>query len=338
MESLSPIQIGSLTIDPPIFLAPMAGYTDLPFRRICASMVCTEIIMSEGVMRYDLRTMSFLTSDPAERPVAAQFYGTRAPAMAEAAKVVESLERFDAIDLNFGCPHRRIQNKGAGAAMMERPKEVYRLVAAVRQAATLPVTVKTRLGVNEEHPRIAQIASAAEEAGADALTVHARFAEHRHSGPARWEALAEVKASCGIPVIGNGGLTCGAEILDMVRQTGVDGTMVGRAAIGNPWVFQEIRAFLSGETYQPPDDRERYAMMSEHLQALHRHMAEANAQRRRPHPDVERAACHRFLAHLVKYLRGRTGLHTFLAACGHEITVEEMLAGIRRILHIDGQV
>lgn len=308
---LEPLQIGSLTVDCPILLAPMAGYSELPFRLLCkrygAGLVFTEVATVEGIARGTPRTLHYLQTVPEERPVGAQIYGTDPNAMAEAARAIEAMGAFDLIDINCGCPVRKIVRHGAGAALMGNPAQIERIVRAVRAATSLPVTVKTRLGLAPHRFDVDEVVRAAQAGGADALSVHARFASAGHAGPAQWDALKRVRQVCSIPLIGNGGVRNGQDVLDMLAQTGVDGVMVGRAALGNPWIFDEIRHTLANKPYAPPSMQERRAVIVEHLDGLYeRSVAEGRWRQRRV--TAELVACRKFRAHLIYYLAGLSGV------------------------------
>jgi len=231
-----PLRIGKLTIETPVLLAPMAGYTDAAMRSLClrshCGLVFTEVINAEGIRHGSHRTIHLLETWPGERPVAAHLYGASPDAMAEAAAFVERTGRFDLVDVNCGCPVRKIVVKGAGVALMKDPAKIGAIVRAMRGATVLPVTVKTRLGLSPERANVAEVAQAVEEAGGAGIVVHARYAVNRHTGRADWEALAAVKAARRIPVI-------------------------GKAAVGNPWIFQEAYCLLRGEPFAPPSRRRR---------------------------------------------------------------------------------
>jgi nifR3 family TIM-barrel protein len=281
--------------------------------------------------------MFYLSSTPEERPIAAQLYGTEPAAFAEAAAVIESLDRFDAIDINCGCPAPKVTRKGAGVALMRDPERIGAIVAATRRATSLPLTVKTRLGLSPEEENVLDVAQAAESAGAHAFFLHARFASQEHDGPADLAALARVKQSLSIPVIGNGGIVDGSSAVQMLERTGVDGLMIGRAALGTPWIFDEIHAYLTDHPYTPPTDTERRNLIEEHLRRLHRLTEEENAVRRRPHDDSERAACHRFRGHLVHYLAGRPNLRRLRRALMEMETIEEVMGGVEELMDVGAE-
>jgi nifR3 family TIM-barrel protein len=334
--SVEPLHVGALTVPVPLLLAPMAGYTHAPFRAICRRYGCgmafTEMVTAQGVARRAPRTLHYLTTHPEERPVGAHIYGADPAAMAEAARVIESLDRFDALDINCGCPVPKITSKGAGVALMAHPERIYAIVRAVSRATALPVTVKTRLGLSPERGNIDAVAQAVEEGGAQMLTIHARFATQRHSGPADWEALRRVKQARAIPIIGNGGIREAGDALAMLAQTGVDGVMVGQAAIGNPWLLEEIRCRLTGTSHQPPTLAERRAVIAEHLRELYALMQSGDRYHPRSRYTAEQAACRKFRAHLIKYLAGMRGLVHLRRNFGALDTIEATLAAVDELL------
>jgi nifR3 family TIM-barrel protein len=334
--TLKPLHVGPLTVPVPLLLAPMAGYTHAPFRAICrrhgCGMAFTEMATAQGVARRAPPTLHYLTTHPEERPVGAHIYGADPAAMAKAAEVIESLGRFDVVDINCGCPVPKITGKGAGVALMAHPERIYAIVRAVSQATTLPVTVKTRLGLSPERCTIDAVAQAVEEGGGRMLTIHARFASARHSGPADWEALRRVKQARTIPVIGNGGIRAAGDALAMLAQTGVDGVMVGQAAIGNPWLLEEIRSRLTGEPFHPPTLAERRAVIAEHLRGLYALMRSGDRHHPRSRYTAEQAACRKFRAHLIKYLAGMRGLVHLRRNFGALDTIEATLAAVDALL------
>ncbi|MBN1934345.1 MAG: tRNA dihydrouridine synthase DusB [Anaerolineae bacterium] len=333
---LKSLQIGSLTVDFPLILAPMAGYTELPFRLLCkrygAGLVFTEVATVEGIARGTPRTLHYLQTAPQERPVGAQVYGTNPNAMAEAARAIEAMGTFDLIDINCGCPVRKIVRHGAGAALMGDPAQIERIVRAVRAATSLPVTVKTRLGLAPHRFDIDEVARAAEAGGADALSVHARFASAGHGGPAQWDALERVRRACSILLIGNGGVRNGQDVLDMLAQTGVDGVMIGRAALGNPWIFDEVRHALENRPYTPPLMQERRAVIVEHLDGLYERSVAEGGWRKRQRATAELVACRKFRAHLICYLAGLPGVSGLRGRLAELNTRQSILDAVDAVL------
>lgn len=302
----------------PVLLAPMAGFTDPAMRRIChtfgAALSYTEMVNAIGLLRASDRTWHLLETLPGEGPVVAHLYGAHATEMADAAAAVWRCGRFVAIDINAGCPMRKITANGCGAALMPQPERIGAMVAAMRAAMPLPVTVKTRVGLRPDHVLIHEIQRAVEEAGAAALAVHGRFAANLHSGPVALDLLAAVKAAARIPVIGNGGIRGAADALRMVRETGVDAVMVGRAAMGNPWLFGEINAALAQPAEPPPPPyrhtaKEVRAVLDDHLRAARELQVQIRAKRQFPERsrDPDAAVALTFRCHLFRYLAGMPG-------------------------------
>ncbi len=334
-----PLQIGDLTIDPPTLLAPMSGYTKAPFRAICrryhCGLVFTEVTSAKGIARRSHRSLRFLETFPAEHPIGAHIYGDDVDILVRAARVIESLGRFALVDINCGCPVPKVMKHGGGVALMRDPQQIHDIVQAVSQAVSLPVTLKTRLGLSRESANVSEVAHAAEEGGAKAITIHARFASDKHRGPADWEALKRIKAERTIPIIGNGGITEAHHALEMMSQTGVDGAMIARAAIGNPWIFEEIDCLWAGQPYTPPSVEERRAVIAEHLHGLSRLIEMENRDRKPGQIPYEQIACQRFRGHLTRYLAGIPGLKSLRQNLGEMESVEAIMAAVDRILQID---
>lgn len=236
----------------PLFLAPMEDVTDASFRLLArefgASIVVTEFVNADAIIRSIPSTLRKMVVADEERPVAIQLYGRDATTMAEAAKVAEEASP-ELIDLNFGCPVKKVAGKGAGAGMLRDIPLMLEIIRSVANAVELPVTVKTRLGWDNDHIIIEELAEQIQEAGAQALTIHGRSRSQMYKGEADWEPIARVKQNPNItiPIIGNGDVTSGEIALERFETTGVDAVMVGRGAIGQPWIFEEMRAVLDGK-------------------------------------------------------------------------------------------
>ncbi len=299
------LRIANLEIEGKGVLAPMAGYTDRGFRLLCAeqgaALVFTEMISAEGLLRNVPTTLRMMRIDPGERPVGLQLYGPDPQRVAEAAVVAEELVTPDLIDLNMGCPARKVVRKGSGVALMRDPPKAERMVQAVTAAVSCPVTVKMRSGWSADEVNAVELARRFEAAGCAALTVHARTRSQVHTGKVDLDLLAEVRSAVSIPVIGNGGVTGGEQAEGMMGTTGVDAVMVGRAAIGNPWIFREI---AQGHAEEVTPEQVTSAV-SRHLETL----IATNVEARRDRP--EERACSRIRGHLVRYTAGRPGSGTF---------------------------
>ena len=269
---LKPLQIGDITIDSPLLLAPMAGHSNYALRRLCrelggCGLVCTELISSNIVKNSRARALQRFDWRASERPVAAQLFGVDPAIVAEAARVVVD-HGADIVDINMGCWVPKIAKKGGGAALLRDVKKATAVVAAVVEAVKVPVTVKVRSGFEDGVVTAVPFAKAAEEVGAQAVAVHARFAGQGHGGDADWDVIAAVKdATLEMPIIGNGDVRSGADALRMLEQTGCDGVMAGRGALGRPWLFHHIEHFLATRIELPePSRAERARIALRHAQ------------------------------------------------------------------------
>lgn len=262
------LKIGSVTLDNNILLAPMAGVTDLPFRLLCreqeAGLVCMEMVSAKAILYKNKNTESLLTIHPQEGPVSLQLFGSDPKILSEMARQIEE-RPFSILDINMGCPVPKVVGNGEGSALMRQPKLVEEIVTAVVKAVKKPVTVKIRKGFNDTCVNAVEIARIAEQCGAAAVMIHGRTREQYYTGEADWEIIAKVKDKLSIPVIGNGDIKDGASAEAILRRTGCDGIMVGRAARGNPWIFRQIAAYLQDGTVLPaPEKEEIRAMILRH--------------------------------------------------------------------------
>ncbi len=236
------LQIGSLQFSSPFILAPLAGYTDLPFRILCrrfgAGYCVSEMISCHGLVYRQQNTLDMLRSVEEERPVAFQLFGADPDIMEEATRILMEFSP-DMIDINMGCPVKKVTKKGAGAALMADLPLASSIISKVVNAARVPVTVKTRLGKNQQNINVVEFAQMAEQAGAAAIAVHARTWAQGFTGPVNQHLVAKVKKTVSIPVLGNGDIRNRTEAKEMMSATGCDGVMNGRAALGNPWIFSE---------------------------------------------------------------------------------------------------
>lgn len=258
-DLLHQLKIGSVTLDNNILLAPMAGVTDLPFRLLCreqeAGLVCMEMVSAKAILYKNKNTESLLTIHPQEGPVSLQLFGSDPKILSEMARQIEE-RPFSILDINMGCPVPKVVGNGEGSALMKQPKLVEEIVTAVVKAVKKPVTVKIRKGFNDTCVNAVEIARIAEQCGAAAVMIHGRTREQYYTGEADWEIIAKVKDKLSIPVIGNGDIKDGASAEAILRQTGCDGIMVGRAARGNPWIFRQIAAYLQDGTVLPAPEKE----------------------------------------------------------------------------------
>ena len=261
------MKIGSLEIANPVILAPMAGITDLPYRlimkRFGAALVFTEMVSANGLFFNGPGTIDLLRSTPEERPLGVQLFGDDPGHLAAAARQVEP--QADLIDLNCGCPVRKVVGSGAGSALLRDPAKVAAIVAAVRRATSLPLTIKIRSGWDHDQRNYLEIARLAEAAGVDAITLHPRTKSQMFGGSADWQEIAALKQQAKVPVIASGDIFTAADALAVMAQTGCDAVMIARGGYGNPWLVRDILARLEGRMLPPPTPAERLAMASEHL-------------------------------------------------------------------------
>ena len=247
----------------PLFLAPMEDVTDIGFRMLCkrygASMVYTEFVSAEALVRSVKSTVSKLTISDEERPVGIQIYGRDVESMVEATKIVEDQAHPDVIDINFGCPVKKVAGKGAGAGMLQNVPLLLDITRNVVKAVNTPVTVKTRLGWNNDSLIIRELAEQLQDCGIQALTIHGRTRAQMYTGEADWTLIGEVKKNprIHIPIIGNGDITSPEDTKRAFEEYGVDAVMIGRATFGRPWIFKEIRDYLDGREPDPTLDFNR---------------------------------------------------------------------------------
>jgi len=263
------MKIGTYDIDRPIMLAPMEDVTDPSFRRLCkkygADVVFTEFISSEALVRDAKKSLRKLDIFQEERPVAIQIFGNQVEVMAEAAKIAEAAQP-DVIDINYGCPAKKVAGKGAGAALLCNPGLMEEITAAVVKAVSIPVTVKTRIGWDESSINILDTVKRLEGCGIKALTIHGRTRAQMYRGRADWEWIRKAKEIATIPIIGNGDVWTAQDGKSMFEQTGADAIMVGRGAIGNPFIFRQIKHLLeTGEELPAPSYHERVEVAITHL-------------------------------------------------------------------------
>lgn len=301
--ALKPVRIGPVRIDPPLFLAPMAGQTNHAFRRLVREMggcglVCTELISSLAIHYKSQRTFQMFDWNDFERPVAVQLFGADPAVMAEAAQMVES-RGADIVDINMGCWVPKVAKGGAGAVLLRDVCTAARVVEACVNAVKIPVTVKIRTGWTPEEVTAVPFARAAADCGVQAIAVHARTASQGFSGLPDWSIIRQVKEAVGdrIPVIGNGDVVDTATFLQMLEETGCDGVMIGRAALGNPWIFRSIlQELTTGEAPPPPSPGER-------ARAALRHARLACEFLEQPHEQIVRE----LRGQLTKYHLGSPG-------------------------------
>lgn len=264
-------KIGNVQIENPFVLAPMAGVTDLPFRTLCkeqgAGLICMEMVSAKAISFHNRNTEALMEIDPSEHPVSMQLFGSEPELMAEVAKSIEE-RPFDILDINMGCPVPKVVNNGEGSALLKNPALIAEIVKKVSSAITKPLTVKVRIGFENEPVDIVDIAKRVEDAGASAIAVHGRTRQQYYSGTADWDAIRRVKEAVSIPVIGNGDVDSPQKAEALMKETGCDAVMIGRAVRGNPWIFREVNHyFATGELLARPSVEEVREMILRHARA-----------------------------------------------------------------------
>ena len=265
------LRIGNTQIPNPWILAPMAGVSDLPFRLLCheagAGMTCMEMVSAKAIRFRNRATDEMMKIDPSEGTVSLQLFGSDPKIMAESAAQIQD-RPFAVLDINMGCPVPKVVGNGEGSALMKDPHLAGSIIRAVSSAVSKPVTVKIRKGFDDDHVNAVEIARIAEENGAAAVAVHARTRQQYYSGRADWDIIGRVKDAVSIPVIGNGDVSSYESACDMMKQTGCDAVMIGRAAQGNPWIFSELCAKSEGRAWQRPSKQEVADMIIRHAGML----------------------------------------------------------------------
>lgn len=300
-----PLRLGNLEIATPVVLAPMAGVTNASFRRLCneqgAGLYVCEMITSRGIVEGDKTSMAMLTFDATEKVRSVQLYGIDPTYIGKAVEILCADHGVDHIDLNFGCPVPKVTRKGGGAALPWKSTLLGDIITGAVNAAApydVPVTMKTRKGIDDDHLTYLDSGRIAQDAGCAAIALHGRTASQHYSGRADWNAIAELKAAVDIPVLGNGDIWEAADAIRMVAETGCDGVVVGRGCLGRPWLFRDLAAAFAGDdVLQLPTLGEVAAVMRRHAELLGALMGEARG-------------CIEFRKHIAWYLKG-------FAAGGH---------------------
>jgi nifR3 family TIM-barrel protein len=278
---LKSLTIGSLVLAHNVVLAPLAGITNLPFRLICrregAALAFTEMVSVNGLVRDGVRTLALLKSCPEDRPLAIQLFGESPSDLARAARIVEGYG--DLLDINMGCPVRKVVGTGAGSALLQDPLRIAAIVRAVRAATRLPLTIKIRSGWHSGDDVFLEVARIAQEEGCDAITLHPRSRSQMFSGQADWSQIAQMKAALAIPVLGSGDLFTAHDCLRMLNETGCDGIMIARGALGNPWIFRQVAELAHSGGFTPVSAAERADTIILHLSLFIEEFGEAIAVR-----------------------------------------------------------
>lgn len=273
MIAATPLQVKGLTLRQRILQSPMAGCTDLAYRRIARDFGCDlafcEMVRAEAVVRRDKGTMALVRTEPWDHPLGMQLFGRDPGVMSEAARILQDLGA-DVVDVNLGCPVPKIVKSGCGSALLREPDQVGRIVEAMARAVSIPVTIKMRTGIeNSDEALFLEVIRVACEAGVGAITVHGRTREQRMRGEANHAAIRLAKETATVPVIGNGNIYDGEDAKRMFEETGCDGVMLARGALGNPWIFRDIASYLAGEPSPPlPSPAERAEVMRRHFELM----------------------------------------------------------------------
>lgn len=314
------LKIGNVTMSNPVVLAPMAGVSNPAFRIIVkqfgAGLVCAEMVSDKGILMRNTKTLEMLYVDEQEKPLSLQIFGGDKDSLVEAAKYVDQHTNADIIDINMGCPAPKITKIDAGSKWLLDPKKIEEMVSAVVKAVKKPVTVKMRTGWDEEHIYAVENAQAVERAGGQAVTIHGRTRMQMYEGRANWDIIRQVKEAVRIPVIGNGDVASPEDAKRMIEQTGVDGVMIGRAALGNPWIiYRTVHYLTTGELLPDPTPREKMQVAFDHLDRLVKLKG-------------ERVGVSEMRKHAAWYVKGLRGSAKVKELINQQTTVE----GMKRVL------
>jgi len=312
------LKIGSLELADNLLLAPMAGITSLPLRLLAraqgASLCFTEMVSVNGLVRDGRKSFELMRSNSEDRPLGVQLFGDNPELLAEGARLSESYA--DLIDINMGCPVKKVVGSGAGSSLLQNPEKIRAIVRAVRRVTRLPLTIKIRSGWGSDSVNYLLVGRIAEEEGADAVTLHPRTRAQMFEGHADWSQITELKKSLKIPVLGSGDLFTAADVIAMLAQTGCDGVMIARGALGNPWIFRQARELRGGAELLPVTPAERFAVAMQHLELF---IADIG----------ERIAVKEMRKHLCWYAKGISGAAHFRGAVNRLESLAEIETAMR---------
>jgi nifR3 family TIM-barrel protein len=317
---LKSLKIGALVLPHNVVLAPLAGITNLPFRLLCrregAALAFTEMVSVNGLVREGVNTLALLKSTPEDRPLGIQLFGDTPQQLAEAARMVEGYG--DLLDINMGCPVRKVVGTGAGSALLQAPAKIAEIVRAVRAVTALPLTIKIRSGWHCGDDTYREIGKIAESEGCDAITLHPRSRSQMFTGQAAWDQLAELKHNISIPVIGSGDLFSAQDCLRMLRETGCDGVMIARGAMGAPWVFRQVAELAATGSTADVTASQRAEAMRQHLLLFCGESGEAVAVR-----EMKK--------HIGWYARGFAGAADIRRAANGARSIEDLQSLIEKV-------
>jgi nifR3 family TIM-barrel protein len=320
----TPLHIGTLPLASPLILAPMAGITSLPFRRIMkkcgAALVFTEMISANGLIRDGRKTMELLRSCAEEKPLGIQLFGDDPQVLAAAAQRVG--DQADLLDINMGCPVKKVVRSGAGSALLRSPRRIGEILAATRRVFNGPLTIKIRSGWDQTCLNYLEVSRIAREEGVDAICLHPRSRSQSFSGAANWQQIAELKTRLDIPIIGSGDLFSAADVCRMFRETGCDAVMIARGGYGNPWIFQQAAALLQQQAETPITPEQRWTVIEQHLDW---HLAEFGAHK----------ACIEMRKHLSWYAKGMPAATQFRGQLQGLSSWPALLDAARNFFHPD---